>query len=709
LKIFRWRARHLTSDNRFAYRNRSHFLRQPVKIEKLKKEGNKNQATMEKVENVASAIRHIAVRKQHKFDTSTLPADLQRVYGHLKKVHGEEYALTFIFIFNTGVELHRAWHMTLLTTKILQQVKDKLGVRMTWELGVLKLKFRVEDGTFEIHRKVPYDYDSEFQDIYMRIAVALSDGEITIYEALNYQAEVKQGKHTAKTGLFIRDFPGRLVVYPVLALTCTVIFFGGDWTDAGIAAICGIVCGIIEWFLSEGLGGEAKILIDIIIGTVTGIIGSLFYRFGDQSVCLSAVFLGNLYWYFYGTAFVIGILEIIAGELEVGVTRFIAVSVKTFVLCLGASLGMLVVLEDASDTWNTHTENCGLIDLDAKWWRIPLYLLCSAGALAQYRFQVIRWWRGLAVQLVGYEVQYRMQVYFGQFHAQDFLDTATSNILGAAAAVCTACLLSWGLDQLRYYYYGRLLQRDQEDDAGAMGDFAYNFVAGMTQLVTNLGLGRPADVAAQKLGEKISKQSQEMADPVHPRGKIELTEEEEQLTVSIIVDAQDHNIWAVLMPAVYQLVPGSLIARMWFTSIFPPPLVTQQETIPGTDFTYTTYSLDANSDNIFSNLMVISTSLALGLIIGFAIVQAFESIFCGCGICTDSATDIYGGVSGESKREKQKARRAGMYTTDNDDPQTIQDEIKPAKDMPNSVVNEIIKEEEKEEESGDDSQQEASA
>ena len=29
--------------------------------------------------------------------------------------------------------------------------------------------------------------------------------------------------------------------------------------------------------------------------------------------CLPAVYLGTLYWFFYGTAFVIGILEIIAG------------------------------------------------------------------------------------------------------------------------------------------------------------------------------------------------------------------------------------------------------------------------------------------------------------------------------------------------------------------------------------------------------------
>jgi len=658
--------------------------------------------------NTNSAVRHIVKRHQQKYDISMLPADLQRVYTHLKKMHGEEYALTFIFIFQTAVELHRAWHMTLLTSKILQQVKDKLGMRMTWELGVFKLKFRVEEGTFEIHRKVPYDYDSEYQDIYMRIAVALSDGEITIHEALNYQAEVKAGKHTAKTGLFIRDFPGRLVVYPVLAMSCAVIFFGGDWNDSGIAALCGIISGLIEYFLAEGLGGEAKVLIDIVVGMATGVVGSLFYRFGDQSVCLSAVFLGNLYWYFYGTAFVIGILEILAGELETGVTRFIAVSVKTFVLCLGASLGMLLILEDASGTWVDQNDNCGTIDLGDQWWRIPMYLLSSAAALAQYRFQFIRYWRGLAVQLVGYEVQYRMQVHFEKSHDKDFLDTATSNIMGAAAAVMTACLLSWCLDQLRFYYYGRLLQRDQDVDAGAVGDFAYNFVAGMTNFVTSIGMGRPADVAAQKLGDKISKQSQELADPNHPRSKIELTDQEEKLTVSIIIDAQDHNIWAVLMPAVYQLVPGSIIARMWFTSIFPPPLLTEEVPVPGTNFTLTTYAIDQNADNIFSNLMVISTSLALGLIVGFAIVQFTESIFLGCGICSDTATDIYGGASSESKRARQKDRMTGMYTAENEDPQTIEDEVPIAKDAPNSLIKRIINEEQKEEES-EEEQQEASA
>lgn len=92
-----------------------------------------------------------------------------------------------------------------------------------------------------------------------------------------------------------------------------------------------------------------------------------------------------------------------------GVTRFIAVSVKTFVLCLGASFGLMLSLDNTHDMWLQQAEQCGLVDLNAVWWRVPLYLLCSASVLGQYRFPVRHYWRGLIVQLAAYEVQYETQ------------------------------------------------------------------------------------------------------------------------------------------------------------------------------------------------------------------------------------------------------------------------------------------------------------
>jgi hypothetical protein len=47
--------------------------------------------------------------------------------------------------------------------------------------------------------------------------MALVNGQINIHEALLYQSEAKRGLHTAKSGLFLRNFPGRLVLYPLQA------------------------------------------------------------------------------------------------------------------------------------------------------------------------------------------------------------------------------------------------------------------------------------------------------------------------------------------------------------------------------------------------------------------------------------------------------------------------------------------------------------
>jgi len=613
------------------------------------------------------SVRHVIALSERKFNVKTLPADMLRVYRALESKFGEEYALLFVFNMRTAIELHRAWHMTLLTSKILQSVKDRFGLRMTWNLGVIRLKFRVEDGGFELHRKVPYDYDSEFQDLYMRIATALIQDRITVHEALIFQTDVKEGRHTARSGLFLRDFPGRLVVYPALAATCAVIFFGGDWVDAGVAAICGVATGLFEYALVT-IGGEAKILIDLFAGMITGIIGALFYRFNGETYCLSAIFLGTLYWYFYGTAFVIGILEIITGELETGVTRFMAVSIKTFVLCLSASFGMLLTLEAPADVWKDQTSNCNQIQLGNMWWRIPLYLACSASALAQYRFRVVEYWRGLAVQLVGYEVQYQVAQFFVERSAseKDNLDTMASNLIGMACAVIAACILSKLIDFFQNRYYGQLLQRDTHryDTDSKIDDCVFALYTCKVKFFSAVKIGRREELDKIELERKLKQETDELRDPNHPREEVKLEEKEENLLLDTIVNAESVNIWAMLMPTVYQLVPGSIIAKLWFSVIFPPDLIETERLIEGTNYTYFTYTLDYANENIYANLMVVATSLALGLIVGFAFVQSVEYL----------ATAFAWWESDEMKEDRKKElnMRKGMYTMakdSSDDPE----------------------------------------
>ena len=637
----------------------------------------------------SKSIRHKVALSGRKFDITTVPADLQRVYGQLKERFGEEYALIFVFTVRTAVELHRAWHMTLLTSKILQSIKDRFNMRMTWNLGVLRCIFRVEDGGFELHRRVPYDYDSEYQDLYMKIAVALVEGHIDVHQALIFQAETKAGLHTADSGRFLRDNPGRLVLYPIEAATCTVIFFGGDWEDAGVAACCGFAAGCVEYFLSW-IGGDAKVLIDFMVGVSTGVIGGLFYQLEGPTYCLTAIFLGTLYWFFYGTAFVIGLLEIIAGELETGVTRFIAVSVKTFVLTIGSCVGLLIALksDDVFGKWEFQEDNnCGLIKLDEKWWRIPLYLLCSASALGQYRVPIVHYWRGLVIQLVGYEVQYQLFKYFDGLHDQDFLDTAVSNIGGAAAAVLAACALSYVVDHLGAYYNARLLQRDIPGENTMVGEFVYRFISCFVRGFNAIGLGRRSSVMFLRMETKLKQQTRELADPKHPRTEIKLTPEEEVVLVEAIVDAENLNIWSLLMPAVYQLVPGSLIARLWYNAMFPPSLVTNDRlvvfsnnstgivstSINGIEGNYTDSAVNEEADDVFYGLFVVSTSLAMGLILGFSLVQTLARMLTAittilkCGRESDQTEQEQ--ELEEERIKRQQFRQQGVLPmTGDDDP-----------------------------------------
>jgi len=124
---------------------------------------------------------------EFKFDMEQLPEEFRGPYGRVKarleKDFGEEYALRIIFTMLTAEHLHRAWNMTPLTHNVLKQLKKAFNLRITWELGVLRLKFRIEEGLYELHRKVPYDYDSEFQDKFLRLVNCLLEGRSTLEPA----------------------------------------------------------------------------------------------------------------------------------------------------------------------------------------------------------------------------------------------------------------------------------------------------------------------------------------------------------------------------------------------------------------------------------------------------------------------------------------------------------------------------------------------
>lgn len=573
-----------------------------------------------------------------KFDVKRLSADLLRVYKRLEETSGEEYALIVVFTIRTAIGLHRAWHISVLTNKVLQQLKEEFGLRLAWSLGVTDLEFLIEDGLYEVRRRVPYDYDSEFQNMYVKTAVALVERDICVHDALLFQSELKQGKHTCPSGLFLRSNPGRLILYPFQAATCCVIFFEGDLQDAGVSALCGIIAGLAEWALSSkrffSNVNESKVLIDCAVGFSTGVIGGLFWNLTNGSnnvLCLKAVFLGTLYWFFYGTAFVIGLLEIIAGELQTGVTRFLAVSVKTFVLSVASALGLAVaVRQDVYTVW-IEEQVCEPIFVYQTWWVIPLYLLCSVSVLGQYRFTVMDYWAGLLVQLVAYVVQ--RKAYFSTDY--DGIGIVTKDILGAMSAVATATFIAFAVDFIRYESKIVVLDGNYADlNAYTCRDitrYTYKF---LVRVGTCLGLGRNLTNRSLEVRTKLEEIAKEKG---KAKDEIVLDVKDEATLIEAAVEAQESSVWSYLMPAVYQLVPGSKIATYWYNVIFPPQPI-QDLTSVIADYNETSGEYDTL--DVFSNddtaaiefdyrkvesaeyaLWLTSVSLALGLILGLAAVR----------------------------------------------------------------------------------------
>jgi hypothetical protein len=101
--------------------------------------------------------------------------------------------------------------------------------------------------------------------------------------------------------------------------------------------------------------------------------------------------------------------------LATGVTRFVGVTLKTFVLSLGASVGLLLAFAgEAGPAAAWYASSCNSSFVDGAWWRLLLYLGNCVFVLGQYRLPIAQYWRALIVQLIAYEVQYQVFNKMGQ-------------------------------------------------------------------------------------------------------------------------------------------------------------------------------------------------------------------------------------------------------------------------------------------------------
>ena len=201
----------------------------------------------------------------------------------------------------------------------------------------------------------------------------------------------------------------------------------------------------------------------------------------------------------------------------------------------------MMVVGNTTEVWYEQQANCNAIDLPNVWWRIPLYLLCSVAVLGQYRFVITRYWIALVTMLVGYEVQYLTQDYFHTLQDKDTLDTAISNVFGCAAAVISACIMSYWLNKFQRLYDIHILNPDHPDAEKRLSKIIRQYMHLLTKFNSLLGLSRSNDKDRLEMEEKLRREWKKDASQCDVR----LKEKEHNILLDVIIGAQDINIWCV--------------------------------------------------------------------------------------------------------------------------------------------------------------------
>jgi hypothetical protein len=293
-----------------------------------------------------------------------------------------------------------------------------------------------------------------------------------------------------------------------------------------------------------------------------------------------------------------------------------------------------------------------------QWWRLPLYILCSVSVLGQYRFVVMNYWLGLLVQLVGYEIQHRVEKAYSDRHTFDGMDTVYANVSGAIGAVVTASFLCLLIEIVRKSTTAKMMLNNEEEKLSVFGKFMNSIYGCWVHWASCLGITRGLPRQVARVREKLEELTETQV----------LSVEEEAILIAGVVESQEFNVWSFLMPAIYQLVPGSKIALFWYEAIFPPIPYVNVVNVTALD-SYEESTVPTTDSSSYYDLMLISVSLALGLLLGLALVRVIGfAFFTIIALCRDKRKPEEEIDKIASKNKREYFRRGVTRQSVDDDP-----------------------------------------
>mmetsp|Transcript_6118 Transcript_6118/g.17118 ORF Transcript_6118/g.17118 Transcript_6118/m.17118 type:complete len:548 (-) Transcript_6118:315-1958(-) len=504
--------------------------------------------------------------------------------------------ISIIFVVRLADELHRSFYGSFLTQSLVRQLTTELGIPdLSLEIEVFALRWDYRQGTISTCHRIAFDYDMADVHELSKIGWAVLDRSLPVQDGLRAIRDMGSRTAVRRVENCYRDFPGRAFIIPLMASTCATVYFNGTWLDLGFSAACGVASGLVAWIatMHEQLAGVC----DYLAAIVTAMISTAAVTTFPDSACFSSQVLGTLYWFLYGTAFVISLYEISNNQLITGTTRFIQATLRSYGLAFGSLIGVWIAAYGGEGRWEAVEESCSVKEgqISNNLWYLLLFPGSAIACLMQFRVKLVHFPVCFIVQCVAYGFQYLLGTVWKQ---PEFLANLVPAFLATiTSALCisiTHRLKIYNLEVRREAYLLEKKKNDDDDKAGAQ----HSSRAPEEGIVETVALSGTTPGG----GEQSARSH-------HDSNVIAFVSDRELYTkndTSELLQYASSDLWFCLLPALYLLVPGSKLLQTAFEG-----LVSALDSNEGD-------GIGVNQiDSLAASLLVVALGQVIGLRLGF--------------------------------------------------------------------------------------------
>jgi uncharacterized membrane protein YjjP (DUF1212 family) len=429
----------------------------------------------------------------------------------------------------------------------VEELSEKLEIdELDLEIETSALRWSFRQGDWMTYHRISVDYDGSAMQQLSKLALGVIDDTIDVDKALRDISKMEEATFSGLEG-FVRDFPGRIIIVPTLAMTGSVVYFRGTWTDMGCCFLTGVTAGLIHYMCSVRFPQLAGVQ-DTLVSISTAMIATASLVIFPTSTCFSAQILGTLFWFLYGISFMLSIYEMTQSLVLTGLTRFAVAVLNSFVLAFGVVIGVWLAFYGGPDRFERILASCDNLDhqIDSSWYAY-LYPLIALGALMQMRVAPRFWLICLLTQLVAVQSQYYLDTVWHQpLFVFNFLPAYLATLTAHLMIVVGQCLNLTQLVVKKTAFVSRKRTLPLRDLS------KYRKNGGSSKKVQSIRFINQGWADDDGHHNKSMRSGYER-DNIYERQKR--------------FHYQRSDLWFCLVPALYLLVPGSSVWKFAFFSI----------------------------------------------------------------------------------------------------------------------------------------------